>query len=336
MEVEKMRGYIIFKENKDESITMFRIMRVNNNKVIVRNMDTEEEKILEKDELKNYTILEPDGYITFNIVKISNTFRDVVVTASRIRDLKNGDTFPFAVCRQNIIDVFYNLLVKDESEMMVGLSISRNTCPANYSMTLMLACNEIEFSESINIYRTDTLDDIYKFISARYNDILEELYKTHVNRIGDPVLLFKNHHDGWCKNLRTLLQENNFQYDIDDMLGISSVDFVVEDYSVLRTWKDIDVQYISLTDDLIRWFSSLFKVNITELVLIKYGFDIDVENDFNNEQFFLIRDKNKILYICCYKREGEYHEAELAEQANKKDFSTEFRLNFYNKYNDNK
>lgn len=349
MKLQAMIGYKLFKIQEDDSVDIIRIMNVKKYKdggipseILVRDENSKEVKKVRVDSLSDYTPLEADGLITFSIVTIENDFagkikkyKDVIVTASKILDIKVGRVLPFAICRQNITDVFYNLLVKSEDDMIVGLAINQNNCPANYDYGIMLACNGIEYSESINFYRNDTLEDIYEFIKLlKFDNVLFDLYSTHAQYENDPVIMMKKEHKGWCKDLKTLLKENSFQSDINEMFGIADVDFDMKKYIVKTTLSNnIDIE--SVTDDLKAWFSSIYHININDLSIIKYDHDINLA-EFNNVKYFMIRDINKDLYLLVYTENGEYHQTDLELAAEKKDFSTEFKLKFYNKYNHSK
>ena len=339
-------GYKLFKEYED-SLEIIRIIKVKKssiydipNEITIKDEGTGVIKEIKVDSLKGYTPLEPDGYMTFNIVSVAdsngNLSNDVIVTASKVLNIKIGDTIPFAICRQSITDVFYNLLCKDESEMIAGLSINQNSCPSNFDFRLMLACNDIVYSEHINFYRTDTLEDILNMVRVqKFNKVLNSLYKTHIETVKDPSLSFKREDKGWCKDLKTLLKENSFQNDINEMLGITDVTFEIDKYLIekpLIVHGEEKGTFASCSDELRLWLSSIFKVNISECTFLEFGHDINLA-DFNNARYFLLRDKTNKLYLVVYTCDGEYLEADLENEAEKKDFSSEFRLNFYNKYN---
>lgn len=345
MKITGMLGYKLFKELEDDTIDLVRIIDIFKNKnkdipeLMIKNEGTGEIKKISGSELKGYTPLEPDGLITFNIVKIAtgeNTFvKDVIVTASKILNIKIGDTLPYAICRQNITDVFYNLLVKDEDDMIVGLSVNRDTCPANFDYGIMLACDEIIYTDSVNIYRTDILEDVLKMVkNVKFDSVLSSLYNKHIEYVQDPNLQFKKEHKGWVKDLKTLLKENNFQEDINQMLGITSINPIIENHSVVKQLPDGE-KYTSLSDAMINWLSSIFKINIDNITVIEYGHDINLA-EFNNARYFIFRDGVNKLYLAVYTTNGEYHETDLEAKSNEKDFSDEFRINFYNKYNKNK
>lgn len=342
MRLQAMVGYKLFKELEDGTIDLIRIVNCrkykegNPSEIVIRNEATKEIKKVRVDSLSDYTPLEPDGLMTFNIVNLKtedgSIVKDVIITVSKILNIKIGDLLPYAVCRQNITDIFYNLLCKTEDDMMVGLAVNNENCPANFNFEMMLACNGIAYSESVNFYRTDLIEDIMKMIKVKkFDDILSDLYSKHVDYVGDPSLMMKLHHKGWTKNLDTLLKNNNFQTDVDQMLGITHIEPVLNDYIVEKSLPNGD-KYSSLEGDIKLWISSLFKIAINDITLLEYDHDINLA-EFNNARYLLLRDGSNKLYLAVYTITGEYNRSDLEAEANKKDFSTEFRINFYNKYN---
>ena len=336
MKVENMLGYKIFKENEN-GIDIFRIIKVKDapKSIKIKNLDTNEEKDVSLDDIKDYTPLVPDAYLTFNTVHINQddkVFEDVVITASKILNLKVGDTMPYAVCRQSCTDIFYNLICKSENDMIVGLSVNQDDCPTNFDFREILACDGVDKTQYVNYYRMDTLEDVMPIIkTGALNKVMESNYMQHVKAIGDTTLAFKKEDKGWCKDIDTLMKENNFQADIDQMLGITAVDFKISDYIVKKELTK-NQEYESFTDSLTNWLRGIFRVNINNINVVKYDYDIDLA-DFNNARYFILRDNTKTLYLCVYTIDNDQLEIDLVEKANEPDISTKFILDFYNKYN---
>lgn len=333
-------GYYLFKES-EKDIDIIRVVKVQgkdeNKKLTIKDSKGNIKNLVMED-LKGYTPLEPDAYITFNVVELLDSenkiANDVIVTASKFLNIKIGDTFPFAICRQSITDIFYNLLITKEDDMMVGLSVNQNNCPAGYDIGLMLACNNILFGQAVNMYRTDTLEDIYPMIDIKkFDTCLGNLYKKHCDHVGDPTLQFKKQHQGWCKDLKTLLKENAFMSDINEMLGVSDVKFNIADYLVEKDLPGHEGEtYNTVTQELGYWLSSIYKVNMSDICVLEFGHDINL-GDFNNSRYILLRDNTQTLYLLVYTEDGEYYEADLEAKDKELDFSSKFRLDFYSKYN---
>jgi hypothetical protein len=351
MKLQAMVGYKLFKETVEDGIDLIRIVHcdkkfkddtANPPYVIIRHEDTGETEKIKVEDLKGYTPLEPDGLLTFNIVNVygedKKINKDVVVTASKILNLKIGDNVPYAICRQSITDIFYNMIATTEDHDMVGLAVNQDTCPANFDFHIMLIASDIPYSEHINFYRNDMLLDLLVMVNkSKFDTVLTNLYETHAKTTRDPRLKFKDKDKGWCKTLRGLLIDNSFQTDIDQMLGITAIDFLLEDYIEKKPLPGVENEtYDSLIPELKKWLSYyIAKDNINDITVLEYDHDIDLA-DFNNSKYFLLRDKSNKLYLVVYTTEGEYLEQDLYAELSKSDFSTKFRLDFYSKYiNDN-
>ena len=345
MKISKMKGFKLFKELEDGTIHLIRIVDMKQYKdgadpvdVTIVDQGNGEKKKIRVDELKGYTPLEPDGLCIFSTVNVKdyNTgkiSKDVIVIGSKILNIKFGDNIPYCVCRQSVTDIFYNLLCSDESKMIAGLSVNRDNIPTNFDYMQLLSCDEILYVEYINFYRTDTLQDILGLVKVpKFDTVLTSLYEEHVKYEKNPSLNFKEEDKGWCKTLKRLLSENNFQNDLDEMLGITAIDFDIDEYTEEKTLPTSDEKYLSVTTDLQYWLSSIFKINMKDIYILEYNHDINLA-DFNDTRYIILRDSKNKVYLVVYTLAGEYKEAELEAKDKELDFSSKFRINFYNKYN---
>ena len=338
LNLKNMIGLKIFKEN-EEDIELYRIIGTKGDKVKVRNEADGSTSFNSVDDFEGFTPLAADGYFTVNIVSIydkktKQEDEDVIVTASKILNMQIGDTLPYAICRQSITDIFYNLLCENESQQIVGLAVNQDDCPTNFDFTIMLACNSIKYSEHCSFYRTDTLEDILSMINSKKFDMcLEKLYIGHIKSEKDinSSALMRKEYQGWCKDLKTLLSENTFKNDINEMLGITDVGFDMTDFIVQNELPNSEL-YDTVTPELKVWLSGTFRVAINDITVIEYDQDINL-GDYNNSNYFFLRDINKKLWFCVYTISGQYLESDLEEQYNKLDVSDKYRLEFYNKYN---
>lgn len=346
--ISSQTGYKFFKYTDDNHVEIVRLIRVKGYKdgglpanVTIEKEDGTIEKI-RSEKLKDYVPLEPDGVIMFSTVLMGNsdgdTFKDVVVLGIKFLNMKLGDSVPFVVCRQNIMDIYNNLVVRTDDDIIYGCSINQNNCPSNYDFRGFLQCDRVVDTVTINIYRTDTLDDILKLVdTSEFDEILENNKATFIKNemdesdINVTKAMFKKSYKGWCKDLKTLLIENNFICDINEMFGIIDVEFKLEDYIVSRKLPT-GIDYDSVTDEMVMWFSLLYNVPIQEITIFEYNHDINL-GDFNDARYFFLRDNTKKLYMLVYTVNGEIKEKDLQELRDKKDFSDEFKLSFYNKYN---
>lgn len=339
-------GYKFFKKFDDDTVEIIRLIRAKSYKdptsipanVIIRKENGSEEKI-RSDELKEYIPLEPDGVIMISIVEMSATddskFKDIIITGIKFLNMRMGDSVPFVVCRQNIVDIYNNLVVRTEDDYIYGCSINQNSCPSNYDFRVFLQCDKVIDTISINIYRNDTLDDILSLINTtKYDEILAENKKTFINNETGiknvTKAIFGKSYKGWCKTLEQLLLENNFFSDINEMFGIIDVDFNLKDFIIIRKLPNGE-EYYSVNDEMIWWLSGLYNAPIKEITVLEYNHDINL-GDFNNSRYFFIRDNNKILYMLVYTINGEIKEADLIEKVNEMTFSDKLKLSFYNKY----
>ena len=335
MDMKNMLGMKLFREN-EEDIELYRIIGTNGSKIKVRNEADGTESFNMPVDFEGFTPLAADGYFTANIVTISDKKHqkeedDVIVTVNKVLNMEVGDTFPYAICRQSITDIFYNLLCNDESEQIVGLSVNRDDCPTNFDIGLMLACTRIKHTEHVFFYRTDTLEDILSMINIRkYDMCLSDLYYGHCKHSNNPAAMMKREDKGWCKNLKTLLAENTFQNDINEMLGITDVMFDMTDYIVQKKLPNGE-EYDSVIDELKVWLSGTFRESKNDITVLEYHQDINLA-DFNNSSYFFLRDSNKKLWFCVYTVAGQYLESDLEAQYNALDVSDKYRLKFYNKY----
>jgi hypothetical protein len=339
-----MVGYKIYKENEDGSIHMMRIMKVKRSGKVddikVYDYSDDEYKVVDVSTLSDYTPLEPDGVLMASIVKIKNdgkTYRDVIISAAKFLNIKYKlSVMPYAVCRQSINDIFYEAMTGEESDL-VGLAVNQDDCPQGFDFGLMFAADEVEFNEFVNFYRLDTLEDIYDLIRvSKYDAVLAELYEDHVKHVNKPEFLFKKECDGWCKDLKTLLTLNNFQSDINQMLGISEFDINLLDNCIEKEIPDNkDVKYMVANDDLRMWLSYTYKLNMKEVNILEFDHDINLA-DFNNASYLLIRDNTKKLYLAVYIVEGEYLESDLIAKDKENDFMSKFKFMFSDKKYANK
>ena len=347
MKINNMLGYKIFKEDKDK-LTIYRITKIKQyhdgsepSSITVKDLDTNKEKIVKLEELKDFVPLEPDAYLTFNQVHIhdqNEVINDVVITASKILNLKVGDVTPYAICRQSCTDIFYNLICQSEDNMIVGISVNQDTCPTNFQFPNFLACDGVDKSQYVNYYRTDTVEDVLPMIKTHgLNEVMQKNYLKHIKVSGNSAAAFKNEDKGWCKDIETLMKENNFQADVDQMLGIIAVDFNLQDYMIKKPLPGKEgEEYNSLQDDLKLWLSNVvsdIRINnsiINDITVLEYGYDIDLA-DFKNAKYLLIRDNTKTLYFCVYTTDNDELVADLVNKANEPDISTKYILDFYDK-----
>ena len=343
---ERYIGYKFFKET-DEGFKVVRVKEAKNNaKITCIDQDTNEEVVLTLDELREYTPLEPYGVLSVNVVGFADFSKDVVLILYKMLELKiMGPNSPYAICRQSIHDFFADLLYQNpENNNLVGVSCTRDNCPANIDFLDLAACDYTLESKMLYLYRDDTLDSILQVMPLldTINETLENLLRAHIFgtmseaeaelkymerdghfwRLNDNV----NYVHGWCRDLKTLLRENNFMADFNSMCDIVEVDFNLENYLSTRESGVQELTYPALL-----FFDEVFKVNAVETRVIKYRYTIDLSK-FNNTNYVFLRDNTGAVYLVVYLVDGEYLEKELEEKINKLDVTHRLQLSYFNKY----
>lgn len=227
---------------------------------------------------------------------------DVVIMVFKREDANTEFGEPDIVCRQGITDIFYEPYCNQEENPMVGISVSKDTIPAGYTMSMITTMDVVQESMIMNIYRTDTIDSILSIIGTkRWDEVLIDLLQNKYNTDRETnVFLAKECPDtyyGYCKNIRLLLQTNNFLYDLYSMLGMVKVKFEIP--------FDYDVANNQLPEDQKEQLQDLYEINMAKTTVIPYDFSIDF--DKVRMPYLLVMDSTDTLYMVVYTRsEHEY------------------------------
>lgn len=250
----------------------------------------------------NWILLKPHATIVFCIAKCGNDLEDVIICMHKYKDILAGDNEPYCVLRQNITDLFANIVITS-SKTYTGCCVSKDTIPEGVDYNIMTACNSVDKNVFISTYMDDTLDDILSLIKTKPFDVtLESLFTDHINYeyskpgfgFAKKILKQKDSYDGYCKSLRTLMEENNFMYDFYQAFGIIPVDFEI---------------YIhedgAICEEAVEVIESVKMVNIIATIGVKYWYDIDF-NSIQNDYCLLI-DCKANLYVIGYRYSGRKH-----------------------------
>ena len=336
--LNKYLGYIFFKAIDENSAKIIKIIDIDDKKenIVTKNLDTDEVETIKFNDITGYTPINPYGFVSFAKVELEG-ISDVIVSLYRMLDIKIGVNEPYAICRQSVNDFFYDL-INNKNEGIAGVSCTRENCPEGIPYESLAYCDNLESFKIVNFYLTDTLDDILSCINTKkYDNTLEKLYTTHMNSVNPAYDKSKDNntsHQGWCRNLKTLLTENNFINDIDTMRNVTAVDFVIADnLDIKKSSDELDVPYIN--ENLTVFFSNVFRLGIKDAIAIEYDFDIDLA-EFNNTKYFLVRDKANKTYIIQYTLNAEYRQDELYTKATTLSGIDKLRLAFYEKYKNKK
>ena len=235
----------------------------------------------------DYTLLLPDAAIAFNIVKIGD-IEDVIIACNRAKgDEYNGQSCPYLILRQNILDLHANIVQKEKETNFVGCSVSLDNIPEGVDFNILSACDNLLYYTIIYYYLDDTLDDILECIPkvSKYDEVLEKLNRMYCeNKNIIPVSGI----DGYCTKLKDLIITNNMMYDIRAGFGILSIkhNITIAEGNRLPFIIKEDIEII-LGHRIINEF------------LIEYKKDIDLNTISNH---ILLCDCNEKIYLLAYKK----------------------------------
>lgn len=276
-------GQKLYKTLENGSIYIIRVLR-RQNETTYGCIDEKGKKLkITEEEMKQYTKLKPDGYVTFSIVNLDNNIKDVIVAVHRQKDVEQNIQIPYAVCRQSIMDVFSNQ-VRNSYITYIGVSVNIENIPEGVDYRMVLACNSVEYATMISVYLDDTLDEILSLLNKqeKFDMILNHL----ANNIKQERVF------GYCKSLKQLLIENNFMYDFLRSFNIHQVDFT----TIINNGYTLNPEQRVYLEDLL-------KIEMFETYVVKYTKEIDLNKIKRNH--VLISDKNNDIYIIAYDK-GEY------------------------------
>lgn len=255
------RGKKLYRYLEDsDNPEIIRILNINYDKNIVKYKTESGER--KKGDYKNikrdYRTLAPDGEIIFTVCKIGIDSDVIVAMQSFMRleeeyDRLNKKYMPYVVCRQLVADVFSNMANPDN--VVIGASISVDTCPPNIDYACLLASDGVDYTNSIAIYKDDTLEDILSlFDNKPYDDALLSL---------EPAYGQVN---GYCHSLKELLESNNFMYDFRKCFNIMEIPFEINE-------EDIEEGHLDFPNT--EYLAKELKVNIQETYLVRYSREIN-------------------------------------------------------------
>lgn len=318
-------GKIFYKYIEDD-LTVYRIVGFSNQQTVKAKVIEGKNKdsivtMKYKDVCDNYTFLLENAKIILSTVNVGNrntdnglllSVSDVIIAEYRTNDINKGITEPWCVCRQNITDVFSQLMTRDNpEEALVGLSVTKDSMPEGLDYKMMLACESIINTVIVNIYLNDTLDDLLSLIKTKpFDNILHANVIDHIRSVEAKLnrkLKLKpgvQSVDGYCLTLKQLLKENNFWYDIEQGFNIISIN------------SPIELDGESLSENMKFALSNIIRKPIDKTIVIKYDMDIDLD-EFRTD-YVLIRDSNKDLYVIGYTTSGVYVEPDMENEILKK------------------
>lgn len=321
-EIMTMLGAKYYRQIDEDNFEILRVINIKGTDQCVCLINDEREELMPPGNiLSHYTKLIPDGLMTFAIVSTKLKGKDlytddVIITVRTAETIMNDVDAPDALCRQNIMDIFHAMVTGKDDTDYVGLSICRSEIPANMPVRMLTECDRVDYIVTYNTYISDTPFTFLNFMKGkrlrRFDTVLENGLKEYLKSKNIPdagQMSVKGH----CRNLETLIANNNFSYDYDQVYGITPINDVMEDNLEDDTLSG-EIEYKKLNSNLTNIFSNVFKMKISKTLVIKYDHRIDL-SEFDNNTVFLVRDKKGILYVVRYVPEGEYLESELELQA---------------------
>lgn len=277
-------GQKFYKYNDSDNPDIFKITKVRKKEVIGILNDKDIIKI-KPEELKKYTLIKPDGFITFSVVELGDKNEDVIITLHRNTE-PNGISKPYAVCRQGIADVFANQVIKDDSVFMIGTSVNSDNCPTNVNFDMLLACDKNKYYKIIACYMEDTLEDVLNLIDlTKFDETLKRLYNKSPSLIKLMDINLPVH--GFCKSLNELLEFNDFEYDYLKAFNIHKVPFSIEIDDTTMTNKE-QINYIQ----------NITNCYIFNTYVMPYSKMINL--NLIKRNYVLISDTNKHVYVVAY------------------------------------
>lgn len=305
--------YYRYLDETDDSLEVIKILGYQNTEtvkyeVIKGELTGKRGKIAIKNMLDNYTKLNNDGIVSFSIAHL-HKLDDIMIMFMKQKDLEQGVGTPYAVCRQCVTDIFHYAFSKRDKDYF-GLSISQDSCPANVDFNNFLACEGVSKQVNIAYYIGDKLSDILSlFKHDDYNFVLDSLFKDHCKHASSGIsfiyrdYLERTNLDGYVRTLESLLESNNFEYDIQSAFNIIPMNV---DFSGDETGKIDLTDGAELSEDARCKLSFILRKNINRTLVLKYDKDIDLEA-LSHRLYQLVSDINNDIYLIAYDVLGEFH-----------------------------
>lgn len=289
---EQPIGAYFFKYEKDELI-LLRLYKVKDENTFLLKDKQKSKVVLTKEQLEEFTMIEPDGLIIHVLASDPQHGVDTLCMLYKIEDIDNNVMEPYAICRQNVIDPFETILNNDSSKIYVGVSMSRDTAPADFDFKSLCIAAGVRDQKINFVYKDDSFEDIMSFVhESLYNKALN-IIKSHMSKDDRSTYI------GFESTYRQLLIDNDFMYDFRRAFNIVRLNLTI-DTSIDR-WTEDGIYKIS--DKEIKTAESLTKHQVIAPILIKYDKSVDIDSIKRDYLFF--EDLNKELYIISYEK-GEY------------------------------
>lgn len=302
-------GKIFFKNIKDDYYEIIRVMDIKDDKLVCKYLNNSSEKVeytLQEILDAGYTYLYSHAVCTVNKVTLTtdtvsgDKINDIIVVVSK-RDRESlGFEQASLVCRQNISDFLIEpMLSVDMNNIYYGISITNDSLPSDYTMADLLVYDDIIYDKYVNLYMNDTLDTFMELIGSDFDDTLTSIAKYHVNELAklDPSYGIKYSDNtpeclfGVCKDLKTLLNINNFFNDFYSLFNGIKIKEVIE---FNEDTDDIQM----LPEDIISSLNMIYGISIVKHFIMPFDLYIDL-NSIKVPYLYIV-DKNNKPYIVVY------------------------------------
>lgn len=283
--------YYKFLNPEDEEPIIIRMIRIKNTELFVMQDEEGNKFKMTKKQLSEYTALTPDALLIFSIVGLRETTKDVIISMHRYKELLDGNNEPYAVCRQNIVNLFAQATNRS-SVIYIGCSVSRDTCPPDVDFNVALACDAVTYHRKIVTYLDDTLNDILNLVpSTKYDQVLRTFYD----------YIDKSKFKGVVKSLRELMDSQSTDAVPTDFMNDYHRAFNIEEVSFkIDQGKQYNEEYSSyvLTPQQVEILEGILKVQVKANIVFKYDRNIDIDNI--TKAYVLICDITNTIYLVAY------------------------------------
>lgn len=282
--------YYYYTEDDDgnDILNIIRILKIFKNQITAILNGTKIQ--LTTEDLSKYIKLKPAGYINFAVVELGDKNEDVITMLFKNtldNNTEKTKMTPYAVCRQAVADVFANQILRDDSVFMVGTSVNIDNCPTNTDYNMLLACDKLKYYKIVACYLDDTIDNILQLIStAKFDETLMRLYNKAPTIVNQMKVNMPVH--GFCKNLRELLQANDFDYDFNCAFNIHKINVEMK----------FNSNTLQIDSDLINLIETIVEKRVFNTYVVKY--DNTINLNLIKRNYVFISDNNNDLYIVAY------------------------------------
>ena len=284
-----------YEENEDgkQELILLRLYKVKSKNTFLLRDKQKNKVVLSKNQLEEFSMLEPDGLIIHVLASDPQQGIDTVCLLYRMKDINDNINEPYAVCRQNIIDPFEMILNNDKNTTFVGVSISKDTAPEGFDYKSVYMAAGVRNQKINFIYKDDSFEDIMSFVNEEIFDKALMIIKNHMD--DSDIIKYK----GFKSSYRSLLMENDFMYDFRRAFDIIRLNKSID--TSINRWTEDGIYKISQEE--IRTIESLTKHVVIDPILIKYSKSIDLSEI--KRSYIVFEDLNNELYIVSYDK-GEY------------------------------